>query len=120
MNFADLLAQAKADIVAVYNYDGPINEVDEDDAREFDDLVAKMLKGTAADPDDGYWGAGLNVPLYSDVRSWLYDFGWVTHTQWRGDDIDRLLIDSDIAIAACNAAKGVPHAIEELAQLLGL
>lgn len=120
MNFADLLAQAKADIEAVYNYDGPLNEVDENDVREFDDLVAKMLKGTAADLTDGYWGVGLNVPLYSDVRSWLYDFGWVTHTQWRGDDIDELLIDSDIAIAACNAAKGVPHAIEELAQLLGL
>lgn len=116
----DLLTRAKAEIEAVYNYDGPLNQVAEDDARDFDDLVAKLLKSTAADLDDGYWGAGFNVPLYSDVRKWLYDFGWVAHTQWRGDDIDRLLIDSDIAIAAVNASKGVPHAIEELAQLLGL
>lgn len=116
----DLIARAKAEIEAVYNYDGPLNNVDEDDARDFDDLVAKMVAGTAADPDEGYWGVGFNVPLYSDVRSWLYDFGWVAHTQWRGEDINRLLIDSDIATAAVNAAKGVPHAIEELAQLLGL
>lgn len=116
----DLIAQAKAEIEAVYNYDGPLNEVNEDDASDFDDLVAMMLKGTPADLDEGYWGAGFNVPLYSDILDWLYNFGWVAHTQWRGDDIDRLLIDSDIAIAAVNAAKGVPHAIEELAQLLGL